>query len=627
MAAIVLMCAGLLGFSPPDLSEYQALSARAGKDVGAHVKLAVWCEAHGMGAERLKHLASALWIDPRNAAARGLMGLVAYGGLWLPPEKVGETVKADLALTAKLARYEEKRRATPETAAGQWELALWCEQQGLKAEATAHLTAVTRLDPRRTDAWHRLGCEFHHGRWLDAEQVAAERTEDAVQAKADRHWQPFIEKWKWELVADSPKRSLAISTLTSITDARAVPSIRRVFGHGKPAEQMLAVEMLGHINCPSSSHALAGIALSAKSRDIQQSAVEELKRRDPRDFVDALIGLLRRPLKIDATPVGDSNQPGVLIVEGETSRLKRIYKVPRSSVAPNPFGPGYIGTEPSGRTKLIGPHHLDQFLRESPMEQLRDIASYDQQAASFLQRAHSAAQSKLSKDLSALHRHNSKIYGTNQMVGSVLSQVTGESLSADPDAWNTWWNDRIGYRYYRSETPIKPTTVTYVQVRVKYASCFAAGTPVWTLTGPRPIESLQVGDLVLSQDTATGALGYEPIVDVHHNPPDTTLKIRVELETVVSTTLHRFWRPGRGWAMARDLKAGDIIRTLAGRTEVLAIEPGPDQPVFNLDVARTCTFFVGSQKELVHDNSLPPPVLTPFDVEPSLASVAGNPVP
>jgi hypothetical protein len=49
---------------------------------------------------------------------------------------------------------------------------------------------------------------------------------------------------------------------------------------------------------------------------------------------------------------------------------------------------------------------------------------------------------------------------------------------------------------------------------------------------------------------------------------------------------------------------------------------GPEQHVFNLDVARNFTFFVGAHKELVHDNSLPPPVLTPFDAEPSLASMA-----
>ena len=51
--------------------------------------------------------------------------------------------------------------------------------------------------------------------------------------------------------------------------------------------------------------------------------------------------------------------------------------------------------------------------------------------------------------------------------------------------------------------------------------------------------------------------------------------------------------------MARELKAGDFVRTLTGRTEVLAVEPAPVQPVFNLDVARNCTFFVGSQRELV----------------------------
>jgi hypothetical protein len=127
-----------------------------------------------MNAERLKHLASALLIDPHNAAARGMMGLVDYGGRWMQPEQVGEAVKADLGLTAKLARYEDKRQATPETAAAQWKLALWCEKEELKAEATAHLTAVTRLDPQRTDAWRRLGCKFYHDRWLDAEQVAAE---------------------------------------------------------------------------------------------------------------------------------------------------------------------------------------------------------------------------------------------------------------------------------------------------------------------------------------------------------------------------------------------------------------------------------------------------------------------
>jgi hypothetical protein len=82
---------------------------------GAHFKPVVWCEAHGMDAERLKHLSLALAIDPQNASARGIMGLVADGGRWPPPEKVIEAVTADEAMMAKLAQYEATRQTTPET--------------------------------------------------------------------------------------------------------------------------------------------------------------------------------------------------------------------------------------------------------------------------------------------------------------------------------------------------------------------------------------------------------------------------------------------------------------------------------------------------------------------------------
>ena len=102
------------------------------------------------------------------------MGLVAHGGQWLPPEAVGETIKADEAMTARLAQYEARRHSTPDTADAHWQLALWCEQNGLKVEAMAHLTAVTRIDPRRTEAWQRLGCQLYKGRWLNAEQVETE---------------------------------------------------------------------------------------------------------------------------------------------------------------------------------------------------------------------------------------------------------------------------------------------------------------------------------------------------------------------------------------------------------------------------------------------------------------------
>ena len=77
--------------------------------------------------------------------------------------------------------------------------------------------------------------------------------------------------------------------------------------------------------------------------------------------------------------------------------------------------------------------------------------------------------------------------------------------------------------------------------------------------------------------------------------------------------------------MARDLKPGDSIRTVGGRTEIVEIRPEIVQPVFNLDVDRTHSFFVGTQKFLVRDNSLPPAMSTPFDAEPALAAIAEEP--
>ena len=41
MAAVVLICVGLFGLSGPDPAEYPAAAARAGRDAGARLKLAV----------------------------------------------------------------------------------------------------------------------------------------------------------------------------------------------------------------------------------------------------------------------------------------------------------------------------------------------------------------------------------------------------------------------------------------------------------------------------------------------------------------------------------------------------------------------------------------------------------
>ena len=110
MISILLVCCGLLWSPGPDeaakkadLSAYQDARARVGRDADAQLRLALWCEAHGLSAERIKHLTLAILINPDNAAARGLLGLVSYQGKWQPPDEVVRQVQEDPARKALLA--------------------------------------------------------------------------------------------------------------------------------------------------------------------------------------------------------------------------------------------------------------------------------------------------------------------------------------------------------------------------------------------------------------------------------------------------------------------------------------------------------------------------------------------
>ena len=95
--------------SPDTMAAYRAELARTGNDADAEVSLALWCERHGLTAERAKHLARAVLLRPDHSLARGLLGLMAHQGKWERPESVAAKLKADGELSRKLAEYNARR--------------------------------------------------------------------------------------------------------------------------------------------------------------------------------------------------------------------------------------------------------------------------------------------------------------------------------------------------------------------------------------------------------------------------------------------------------------------------------------------------------------------------------------
>ena len=288
----------------PALETYRDALAKTGKNADAHVRLALWCEAHGMTAERLKHLSLAVLYDPANVLARGLMGLVAYHGKWDRPDVIGQQIQNDPAHQAIVKEYLDRRARTPDTADAQMKLAAWCDEKGLKEQALAHYTAVTQIDPPRDAAWKHLGYTKQGGRWVKPEEAAEAKQEAARQKQADKHWKPILEKLRDGLEnKDAAKRTKAEQGLTEVIDPRAVPMIWAIFVPASERHQLAAVQMLGQIDGPSASNGLAVLAVFSPIAEVRRRAIETLTRRDPRDVVGRLIGLIRKPLKYEVRHV------------------------------------------------------------------------------------------------------------------------------------------------------------------------------------------------------------------------------------------------------------------------------------------------------------------------------------
>ena len=659
MIGLLLLCTGLITAAPEagaaDRVAYQAAKAQAGRDPEAHVRLALWCEARGLLDVKMKHLAMAALADPNDARVRGLMGLVAYRGRWERPEAIDAKIKADRAMSARLAEYNARRakldrdfkpnerkpghRASPARVGAHIILGEWCESVGLKSEAMAHYTTAVVLDPSRVTAWWHLGyTRQEDGRWRTPQQVAAEKAEAEAQQRADDHWGPLLKKWRSGLT-DPFRREEAVAALAEIRDPRAVPAIASVFVHDPSADREVGVGLLGRIDSAASTKELAALAIEIDDDRVRSAAIAVLRGRDLRDFARDLVETIHAPMRYWVEPVRGPGSPGALVIETTRYRMLRTYDAP-PVFRPGFLFRGYVGYDSNGLPVIEDQGEKNELAADAGLlrsgvggvlgqgiaaSMAREQAWIEARTARLITAANLkalASQNVLIEDIQAIERTNAGDAARNERIIDVLRRtLDAPDLKDDEDAWHRWYFDRIGYTYTpprrvtlavdASPQPPAPTT----------SSCFVAGTLVRTRDGRRPIEGLGVGDQVLSQDAATGALAFRSVTFLHRNPPVATLRIALDSgEVVVASTYHRFWLAGRGWRMARELAAGDALRTLGGPARIASISPGRVEPVFNLDVDRDHTYFVGRGDALVHDNTLPEAHAPLFDAPATLGA-------
>jgi hypothetical protein len=145
------------------------------------------------------------------------------------------------------------------------------------------------------------------------------------------------------------------------------------------------------------------------------------------------------------------------------------------------------------------------------------------------------------------------------------------------------------------------------QVQTAMAICFVAGTLVLTDEGLKPIEEVQVGDLVLSRNDETGEEDYRRVTQLFVTAEKEALELRLRSPPNAQSTLgvtgeHPFWVLGRGWVPAHDLRPGDLLGTASAEAaEVVGFGEPQRAKVYNIEVEEFHSYFVGSEAVWVHN--------------------------
>ncbi len=139
-------------------------------------------------------------------------------------------------------------------------------------------------------------------------------------------------------------------------------------------------------------------------------------------------------------------------------------------------------------------------------------------------------------------------------------------------------------------------------------NCFVAGTLVATDAGKKPIESIAVGDRVLSRDEETGEVSFKPVLFTKVTPDKALVEVATEREDgkrdkLRTTPTHPFWVEGQGWTAAADLRAGDQLSSPQGGWLKVTANTWLQEKaaVYNFTVDETHTYFVGETEAWVHN--------------------------
>lgn len=557
------------------------------------VKIGLQAELAGNSESRELHLQAALDIEPDYAPAHWQLGKVRVGEEWLPVAKAS----AAISKTPRYSLYRAQRDELDGSVKKELALARWCEQEGMKDRAEYHYARVF-YNPKvagdtANEMVKKLGLIAYGGQLRTRAEIDEMEREAAA---IDAAWKDYAKKFeRWRDIIESQKDARIKSVrdqMHAIQDLHVASLAEAHLVTAGEAWSHELVHLLGRFTALPATVSLTRTAVLSPHDSVRDAANKELKKRKLHDFVPLLmVGLsptTKSQFLVKMGPDFTVDYQYTAVTESATQKVVVSSKAEHQEIPVPVFVPRKSGG-------MVAASQLRRLERLRSQAELQVVRVMDRAAESefLVQQQNQLAQAK-----------NANFYES-------LEKTTGQAIPNDPSQWYQWWRDHNEVVY---ETPtqyyVSQYTVPVYRPFIQMVSCFTAGTPVYTESGPQPIDSIRPGDRVLSQDPNSGELAFKLVQNVTVRPPSKLRKITLGGSEIVTTLGHPFWVNGTGWKMAKELEPEQNLHTLTGAAAIVKVEelPNPDR-AYNLVVADYNTYFVGSANVLVHDNIYRQPTL------------------
>ena len=477
------------------------------------------------------------------------------------------------------------------------------------------------LDPKNEEALRALEMRWKGGQLVNRDESTQQKKRVQDAKNAVKRWEPIIAKWRRTVAGrDVRAHDAALNEIRAITKLDAIPSIEAVtlgrdafdMDHAEECLQIALafIDALEKMPDQAATESLVRHAVTPPGNKARALAIEKLKLRPQSDYIPLLLGGLAMPIEssfsVMTDPSGSVHYSHSLFQEGpEADRSMDIRQT--------------TNQRDLGGRRIRYDTYTGNVDADLPAEAPQVVAAKKAVVASNFQNRYGSTASATETQIA---QANQAVEAMNDRIIPALAGTTGESHET-PKKWWDWWRQQNEYyvaehpveQYYFSDCrhyvygfpayelystapPPPPPTVPF-----RSRSCFVKGTPVWMKTGQRPIETLEPGDLVLSQNVHSGELTYKPLIGRTVRPPSEILKISLDNEQLLTTKGHPFWVSGIGWRMAKELGDDAVLHGVTGPSRIRSIQPADEAEAYNLVVADFSTYFVGESGVLVHDNT------------------------